>query len=146
MNRSFRIGTLIVSLLLALPAWATEVEMYKDPNCGCCGAWAKTLRDAGFTVNEHATTEMDAIKEKYGVSQQLSSCHTATVDGYIIEGHVPADDIKRLIKERPKVAGLTAPGMPPRSPGMQPDVLKPTGYDVLSFDKQGNSQVYKSYK
>ncbi|OIO74124.1 MAG: metal-binding protein [Zetaproteobacteria bacterium CG1_02_53_45] len=125
---------------------ATEIVMYKDPNCGCCGDWAKHLQAEGFTVTEKLSNEMERVKAEYGVPAQLASCHTAIVDGYIIEGHVPADDIKRLLKERPAVTGLTAPGMPMQSPGMQPSGLPPKGYDVLSFDKQGNSHVYHSYK
>lgn len=124
---------------------ATEVLMYKDPNCGCCGAWAKHLQAEGFNVTERISNNMDAIKAEYGVAARLASCHTAIVDGYVIEGHVPADDIKRLLKERPQIAGLTAPGMPAKSPGMQAEGLPPKGYDVLSFDKRGGTAVYSHY-
>lgn len=127
------------------PIMATEVTMYKDPNCGCCGAWAKHLTAEGFTVTEKLSSDMDAIKVKYGVTPQLASCHTAIVDGYIIEGHVPAADIKRLLKERPAVLGLTAPGMPMQSPGMQPEGLPVKNYDVLSFEKDGKTAVYHAY-
>ena len=89
---------------------------------------------------------MGSVKAAHGVPARLASCHTAIIDGYIIEGHVPADDIKRLLKERPAIYGLTAPGMPMKSPGMQEEGLPPRGYDVLSFDKQGNSKIYNSYK
>ncbi len=142
--------TSFAALLLACNAVeqvsATEVVMYKDPNCGCCGDWAKHLKAEGFTVTEKLSHDMGSVKSEYGVPAALASCHTAIVDGYIIEGHVPADDIKRLLKERPAITGLTAPGMPMKSPGMQPEGLPPKGYDVLSFDKQGNSHVYHSYK
>ncbi len=124
---------------------ATEVLMYKDPNCGCCGTWAKHLQAEGFNVTEKISSDMDSIKAKHGVAPRLASCHTAIVDGYVIEGHVPADDIKRLLKERPKIAGLTAPGMPAKSPGMQAEGLPPKGYDVLSFDKRGGTAVYSHY-
>ena len=124
---------------------ATEVTMYKDPNCGCCGDWAKHLNREGFKVIEKTSSDMGGVKSEYGVPSRLASCHTALIDGYIIEGHVPADDIKRLLKERPDVVGLTAPGMPMKSPGMQAEGLPPKNYDVLSFDKNGKTAVYTSY-
>jgi len=88
---------------------------------------------------------MDVIKAKYGVTQKLASCHTAIVDGYVIEGHVPAADVARLLKERPDVVGLTAPGMPMKSPGMQKPGQTPKNYDVLAFDADGKSQVFTHY-
>jgi len=134
---------------LALPAThalAGDVLMYKSPNCGCCTNWADTLKNAGFTVAENKDEDMDAIKAKYGVPEKLASCHTAIIDGYVIEGHVPAADVQRLLKEKPEgVIGLTAPGMPQQSPGMQADVLEPKNYDVLAFDKDGNTTVYSHY-
>jgi len=123
----------------------TEIVMYKSPTCGCCGNWAEHLRGAGFTVIEKKREDMDAIKAKFGVPEQLSSCHTAVIDGYIIEGHVPAADVKRLLKERPKVAGLTAPGMPMKSPGMQDVGQEPKNYNVLAFDKDGTAKVFSHY-
>jgi len=122
-----------------------EVVMYKSPTCSCCTGWADHLRSKGFTVIEKKREDMASIKEQYGVPQKLASCHTAVVDGYIIEGHVPAADVKRLLKERPKVAGLTAPGMPMKSPGMQAVGQEPRGYDVLTFDKDGKTTVFHSY-
>lgn len=95
------------------------VEMYQDPNCGCCSAWAEHLQAEGFEVHQHKTRDMRAVKIEHGVAPELSSCHTALVDGYVIEGHVPAADIKRLLEERPDVVGLTVPGMPHGSPGME---------------------------
>jgi len=126
-------------------AQAADVEMYKSPNCACCTGWAEHLRKAGFTVTVHKRDDMDAIKSKYGVPEKLASCHTAVVDGYIIEGHVPAQDVERLLKEHPKVAGLTAPGMPMKSPGMQAVGQSPQGYDVLAFDKDGTSKIFTHY-
>lgn len=122
-----------------------EVVMYKSPNCECCTGWAKHLRRQGFTVVVHKREDMDAIKAGFGVSKKLASCHTATVDGYIIEGHVPAEDVVRLLSERPQITGLTAPGMPMKSPGMQPDGKKPLGYDVLAFDRDGKATVFHRY-
>ncbi|MDQ6964759.1 MAG: DUF411 domain-containing protein [Mariprofundales bacterium] len=130
---------------VAISAAAAEVQMYKSPTCGCCTGWAKHLREAGFTVNEIKRENMDGVKTKYGVPKELESCHTATVDGYIIEGHVPAADVARLLKERPKVAGLTAPGMPMHSPGMQSAGLPPKGYTVYAFDRDGRKYPFSSY-
>jgi len=132
--------------LPATPAVAGEMMMYKSPYCGCCSNWADTLKAAGFTVAENKDEDMDAIKAKYGVSEKLASCHTAIIDGYVIEGHVPAADVQRLLKEKPKdVVGLTAPGMPGQSPGMQPNMLEPKNYDVLAFDKEGKTTVFSHY-
>jgi hypothetical protein len=124
---------------------APEIVMYKSPSCECCTGWAEHLRQAGFTVTVNKHEDMDAIKAKYGVPENLASCHTAIVDGYVIEGHVPAADVVRLLKERPEVTGLTAPGMPMQSPGMQAEGLQPENYSVLSFDKNGSSRVFTRY-
>ncbi|NWF35426.1 DUF411 domain-containing protein [Mariprofundus sp. KV] len=139
------VAALLMSCNASEPVMATEITMYKDPNCGCCGAWAKHLQAEGFAVTEVLSDDMDAIKAKYGVAAKLASCHTAIIDGYIIEGHVPAEDIKRLLKERPAVVGLTAPGMPMQSPGMQPEGLPAKNYNVLSFEKDGKTAVYHAY-
>jgi len=141
-------GLLAVAAFTLPPthALAGDMLMYKSPNCGCCSSWADTLKAAGFTVAENKDEDMDVIKAKYGVSEKLASCHTAIIDGYVIEGHVPAADVQRLLKEKPEgVVGLTAPGMPQQSPGMQPDVLEPKNYDVLAFDKDGKTTVFSHY-
>lgn len=121
------------------------VAVFKAPTCGCCTHWEDHLKMNGFKVVSRKEKNMHTIKAKYGVRAQLASCHTAIVDGYIIEGHVPANDIKRLLKERPAIVGLTAPGMPQKSPGMQGHGLKPDGYDVLAFKKSGQTRIYSSY-
>jgi len=121
------------------------VVMYKSPNCECCTGWAEHLRKDGFSVVVNKREDMDAIKTKFGVSEKLASCHTAIVDGYVIEGHVPAADVERLLKERPDIVGLTAPGMPMKSPGMQAVGQQPQGYSVLAFDKDGNTTVFHRY-
>jgi len=148
-RKGWMLAGLLFATALALPlaqAGATEVVMYKSPFCACCSGWAESLKTAGFTVVEKKQEDMDAIKARYGVPEQLSSCHTAIVGGYVIEGHVPAADVERLLKERPtNVVGLTAPGMPMQSPGMQPEMLKPKNYDVLAFDKDGNTTVFSRY-
>jgi len=116
-----------------------SVVVYKSPTCGCCEDWITHMSDAGFSVTAIDSNDMMSVKEKHGVSGKNASCHTAIVDGYIIEGHVPASDVKRLLKEKPAIAGLTAPGM-------QDKGLPPKGYDVLAFDKQGNSTVFQRYE
>lgn len=125
----------------------TEITVYKLPTCGCCTAWETHLTKAGFKVTSNPTDKMTDIRKQFNVPDEMRSCHTAIVDGYIIEGHVSADDVKKLLEARPTdIAGLAAPGMPAKSPGMQPEGEKPSGYDVLSFDKQGDSKVFASYK
>lgn len=153
MNSKTKKAVLFPGLVLAFlllfnqPATAatSDIIMYKDPGCTCCTAWAEHLRREGFTVAEKKMDNMEAVKLYYGVPAKLSSCHTAVIDGYVIEGHVPAADIRRLLKQRPRVAGLTAPGMPMKSPGMQQPGLQPRDYDVLSFDKDGGSKVFSHY-
>ena len=122
-----------------------EVVMHKDPNCGCCSAWAEHLEANGFKVKTVAERDMQAVKRRFAVPQRLTSCHTAKVGGYVIEGHVPASAIKRLLRERPAVSGLAVPGMPLGSPGMEvPGKRDP--YDVVSFDGAGGSRVFESHR
>jgi|CXWL01.1.fsa_nt_gi hypothetical protein len=121
------------------------ITVYKSPSCGCCKGWESHLSNAGFNVISKPTENMAGIRKEFGVPENMESCHTALINGYVIEGHVPAADIRRLLETRPSVAGLAAPGMPPKSPGMQPEGEKPAGYDVLSFDREGNSTVFASY-
>ncbi len=135
---------LILSLGSAsVVASAQNVTVYKSPTCGCCTGWVDYLRDEGFTVETIDLQNLDPIKEKYGVSPRLQSCHTALVDGYVVEGHVPVGDIRRMLAEKPDVTGLTAPGMPMMSPGMAS--LEPKDYDVLSFDEAGDIEIFSSY-
>lgn len=122
-----------------------SIMVYKSPTCGCCSQWEQHLRKAGFDVITKLTQEMTKIKQQYRIPMQLRSCHTALVDGYVIEGHVPASDIRTLLKQRPSVVGLTAPGMPQESPGMQSEGLKPANYDVLNFDNSGKTTIFSSY-
>jgi hypothetical protein len=115
-----------------------EVLVYKSQYCGCCGGWIEHMEANGFQVVAQNTEEMAAVKERFGVRSEHASCHTAVVDGYVVEGHVPADDVKRLLTERPQVAGIAAPGMPIGSPGMeQGDTKQP--YDVVSFGAHGEA-------
>jgi hypothetical protein len=122
------------------------VEVWKDPNCGCCGDWVQHLRDKGFAVKVNDTGN-NAVRAKLGIPAKLGSCHTALVGGYAIEGHVPAQDIRRLLKEKPQAIGLTVPGMVVGSPGMDGAVYngRRDPYDVLLVLKSGDSRVYASY-
>jgi hypothetical protein len=142
-------GALLAALLQfshMTPALATEAVMYKSPGCECCTGWADSMHKAGFTVIEKRVDDMDAIKAQYGVPENLSSCHTAIVGGYVIEGHVPAADVQRLLREKPQgVVGLAAPGMPVNAPGMQEGNMPPKDYDVLAFDKDGHVTVFSHY-
>ena len=130
-------------MLLAVSAWvltsvlvqASEITVYKSPSCGCCKKWVSHLRNNGLKVIAIDVKSVVPYKIKHGVTQPLASCHTALVGGYTIEGHVPAADIKRLLKNRPKVKGLTVPGMPMGTPGMEGP--RKDAYDVLTFDANG---------
>jgi hypothetical protein len=123
---------------------APVVEVYKTPACGCCGKWVELLRADGFTVRVTDLDSLAKIKSTNGVPGVLQSCHTATVGNYVVEGHVPVKEIRRLLKERPAVAGIAVAGMPIGSPGMEVgDVKQP--YNVMAFDKQGGSRVFASY-
>ena len=124
-------------------AAAESVTVYKSPSCGCCSGWVDYLKDNGFQVQTVDRHDISPIKESLGVPSKLHSCHTAVVNGYVIEGHVPVEDIRRLLKDTPPIKGLSAPGMPMMSPGMASRV--PKDYDVLSFDAAGQIRVYSRY-
>jgi hypothetical protein len=117
--------------------------VYKSPTCGCCAKWVEHVNAAGFTSETTNLPDLSLIKASHGVPAQLASCHTSLVGGYVIEGHVPAEDIRRLLRERPAIVGLAAPGMPAGSPGM--DVPNSPPYQVLSFDKQGRTKVFATH-
>ena len=125
-------------------AGAAEITVYKSPLCGCCTKWEDHMRENGFSVTPVNVDDIRPYKSRYGVAPSLSSCHTAVIDGYVVEGHVPAADIKRMLKERPAIQGLAVPGMPRGSPGMEQDGHQDP-YEVLSIDKQGGLSVYSSY-
>lgn len=121
-------------------AQAETITVYRNPQCGCCERWATLMRNHGFTVHMRDVADVDAFAAAHGVPPALRSCHTALVEGYVVEGHVPADQIERLLRERPPVKGIAVPGMPQGSPGMEGP--NPQHYDVMSFDAAGNTQVY----
>ena len=132
----------VAGLALAAPSPGPEVIVYKSPTCGCCKQWVEHVQAAGFRVTVHDTSSLAGVMERYGVPRKLTACHTAIVDGYVVEGHVPADVIQRLLKERPEIAGVAVPGMPAGSPGMESDT--PAKYYILTFDKNGATSVYGS--
>jgi hypothetical protein len=125
------------------PPFAGAVTVYKSPSCGCCSKWIEHMRANGFTVASHDVEDIAAIKTKHGVPSQAASCHTALVDGYVVEGHVPADVVKRLLRERPKVSGIATPGMPMGSPGMEVPSGTKESYSVVSFDASGKQTVFE---
>lgn len=127
----------------ASPASAQQqVTVYKTATCGCCKLWVDHLQKAGFKVQTHDLEDLSPVKERMGVPASLASCHTAEVGGYFIEGHVPAQDVKRLLRERPDARGLTVPGMPIGSPGMESPSGKVQPYEVLLIAKDGKPSVY----
>jgi hypothetical protein len=142
------ITTLLLAVLLSTTPAAVQrsaspvVEVYKSATCGCCSKWVEHMRKNGFEVRATNTTDLSAVKRAHNVPENFLSCHTATVDGYVVEGHVPAADVRRLLKERPAVAGITVPDMPAGSPGMEVDGVKAQPFNVLSFDKAGKTQVF----
>jgi len=118
------------------------VAVWKDRSCGCCGNWIRHMRDAGFSVSVSDTDDMAAVKQARGVPDALQSCHTAVIAGYVVEGHVPASDIKRLIAEKPSAKGLAVPGMPQSAPGMdQPG----EPYTVVLFGMPTGDQIYAQH-
>lgn len=129
---------------LAAPSWPKMV-VTKDPNCGCCSAWIDHVRAAGFTVDVVETSEVARLKVRLGVPQALASCHTAEIGGYVIEGHVPAGAIKRLLAEKPDGRGLAVAGMPIGSPGMEVEGAEPDIYDVVLFGPSGQ-RPYARFK
>ncbi len=139
--------------LVALPAVAhiataantPTVVVNKTPTCGCCGLWVKHIQAAGFAVQVHDHENLAGIKQRVGVPYGKGSCHTAEVDGYFIEGHVPAEDIKRLLRERPEARGLTVPGMPAGSPGMEIPSGRIDRYEVLLVGQDGETTVFATH-
>lgn len=124
---------------------AKQVTVYRSPYCGCCEDWVKHMQKHGFQIKDDIKTEnMEAIKQQYQVPSQLESCHTAIIDGYVIEGHVPADDIKNFVAQSPKQIGLSVPGMVSGSPGMEMGDKK-DAFAVVSFDNQ-EIQIFNEYR
>lgn len=123
----------------------TAMTVYRDPSCGCCESWANIARQEGYEVSLLDNSDMGAVKKRLGVPEELASCHTATVDNFVIEGHVPMEDVARLLAGPSTIKGIAVPGMPAGSPGMEvPDGTKQP-FQVIAFDAQGSTSVYNSY-
>jgi hypothetical protein len=122
-----------------------DIVIYRSPSCECCGKWLEHIKNNNFIVKDIVTDDVQTVKDKYGVSAAMASCHTAIVDGYVIEGHVPANDIMNLLKTKPKVVGIAVPGMPKGTPGMEMGDRKDS-YKVMSFDKENHYAVFNSYE
>lgn len=119
------------------------MTVYRDPSCDCCGQWAETARQAGYQVTMLDDPDMAAVKEKLGVPPQLASCHTAEIGGYTVEGHVPLDQVDRLLSNKPRnIRGIAVPGMPAGSPGMEGPEGSKDAFQVLAFDPSGRTSVY----
>lgn len=129
--------------LISNTAQAEEIMVYKSPTCGCCNKWVKHLEKEGFDVKTKDYRDMKPIKKRFGVKPKFQSCHTAKVGKYFIEGHVSASDIKKLLKEKPDIKGLSAPGMPMGSPGMEGH--RRDNYSIYAIDKNHNATVYSQY-
>ena len=141
---------MIVAGLLALPtvnasdAMVKDIVVYKNPDCGCCTKWVRYLEQNNYNVTIEDTRDVQAVKKRLGVPEKLAACHTAVIDGYVIEGHITHRDIKRLLLFRPDVTGIAVPGMPLGTPGMEMgDSVE--SYDVISFDEQGRLEVFSAH-
>lgn len=142
----------IALLLISTGLWAQKPEtgkavdivVYRSPTCSCCKKWVEHLKQNNFNVQDIVTGDVQAIKDKYGVPKEMASCHTAIVDGYVVEGHVPATDIRTLLKTKPKVIGIAVPGMPRGTPGMEVGAKDP--YDVMSFDRDKRFAIFSNHE
>lgn len=147
-RRHFLMAVATAAASASIPVLAAtslpQVEVYKNPDCGCCGAWVDHLKAAGFQVKVHETPDTSAIRKRHGIPDEFGSCHTGVVAGYALEGHVPAEDVKRLLARKPAAAGLSVPGMPVGSPGMEMGSRK-DAFQVLLIDKAGRSSVFATY-
>ena len=146
-RRSIRgMNVWLLLLVFAVVGCADEsvpVTMYRTPTCGCCLKWADHLEDNGFSVESVVVQDLASLKAQHSVPAELGACHTAIVGDYVVEGHVPAEDIHRLLTERPPVVGISAPGMPIGSPGMEGP--NPERYEVLAFDRTGERTVFAQH-
>ncbi len=136
-------ASLLVVLVLAFTFQGSaepKVVVYKSPTCGCCNKWVDHMRASGFEVETHDLNDVSPVKAEYGVTRNLASCHTAIVDGYVIEGHVPAEYVRQILRERPAIRGLSVPGMVTGSPGMEGSYVE--AYDVVAFDDAGHTSVF----
>lgn len=135
-------GIWLAGLPRGKSAAPVAITIYKSRSCGCCAKWVDHVKAAGFDTRVHDEENMDGLKDELGVPQEVRSCHTALVGGFLIEGHVPAADIRQLLTRRPKVAGLAVPGMPAGTPGMAEPGSRISDFDVLAFQTDGSTTVF----
>ena len=145
----FKILLLLLAQFISLPSvvaesLANEIKVYRSPSCNCCHKWIEHLEQNKFNVIDLFSHDMNSVKEAVKLPKQMRSCHTGIIEGYIIEGHVPAEDIQRLLSERPDIAGLSVPQMPLGTPGMEMGVRKDP-FIVFQFNKQGKYSVFNQY-
>ena len=125
----------------------SDIKVYRSEKCGCCKGWIDHLKKHGFKVEDIVAEDMNAVKQKLGVPENLASCHTAVIDGYVIEGHVPAQDIIRMLAKKPAIHGLTVPEMPVGTPGMESmDNNQKDAFNVIAFDRQGKYSIFRRYE
>lgn len=139
------IGAALLALTFGVHAGESQpvVEVYKSPTCGCCKQWITHLEQNGFEVKAHDVADVNAARRAFGMPQHLGACHTAKVGNYLVEGHVPAADIRKLLKAKPAALGLAVPGMPPGSPGME--TPRPVNYETLLVGKDGSTKVFAKH-
>ncbi|WP_410480333.1 DUF411 domain-containing protein [Pseudomonas sp. DCA-1] len=143
MHKVLRLTALVGVLMASIAQAATPINVYRDPNCGCCKSWIKYLETNGFSVNDHVEPNMSALKERLGVAPRLSSCHTAVIGGKFVEGHVPVEQIRELV-QHPELVGIATPGMPAGSPGMEMGRARQT-YQVIGLTHDGVDEVVADY-
>src|ERR1035437_669623 len=140
------LSVVIATVLSSASVWAQTlptVDIYKSPTCGCCGKWIEHMKKNGFKVEIHEVSDIPAARKSLGMPDKLGSCHTSKIGNYVVEGHVPAADIQRLLKEKPKALGLAVPSMPPGAPGM--DVPNATPYETLLVQADGTTRVFAKH-
>jgi hypothetical protein len=142
MKKTILFLTLITSSVFAMEG--KTMTVYKSPSCGCCSKWVDIMKSKGFEVKTIETNEVNTIKQKAGLQAGQTSCHTAFVDGYVVEGHVDYSAVKKMLVEKPNIIGITVPGMPIGSPGMEQGNIK-QAYNVLYVNKDGSTGVYESH-
>ncbi|MBG6286295.1 DUF411 domain-containing protein [Pseudomonas nitroreducens] len=143
MHKALRLTAMAGLFMASIAQAATTIDVYRDPNCGCCKSWIKYLEANGFSVNDHVEPNMSAVKQRVGVAPRLSSCHTAVIGGKFVEGHVPVAQIHELEK-RPELLGIAAPGMPVGSPGMEMGQTK-QAYQIIGLTRDGTDEVVANY-
>ena len=143
MRKALRLTALAGLFMASIAQAATTIDVYRDPNCGCCKSWIKYLEANGFRVNDHVEPNMSAVKQRLGVAPRLSSCHTAVIGGKFVEGHVPVAQI-RALEKHPELLGIAAPGMPAGSPGMEMGSAR-QAYQVIGLTRDGTDEVIADY-